>query len=176
MGVGKICVSKLNYSSSGTVTPAQVFAEHSETVNCAVSTSRLVWYTPARPASHLLTYLHSTGPLWPHYVSMSGSVFMFWAWCLTTTDRVWPFSDLCGNQIIPRPHWGQKNTTDGQRVRECYLDHFVAMRLRISSRHGEDSDLLRLGATVSQRQGHLPVGGAVCGVGPGNTEDHQCHI
>lgn len=61
-------------------------------------------------------------------------------------------------------------------MRECYLDHFVAMRLRISSRHGKDSDLLRLGATVSQRQGHLPVGGAVCGVGPGNTEDHQCHI
>lgn len=44
------------------------------------------------------------------------------------------------------------------------------MRLGISSRHGEDPDLLRLGAAVSQRQRHLPVGGAVCGVGPANLE------
>lgn len=102
MGVGTICVSKLNYRSSGTVTPAQVFAERSETVNCAVSTSRLGWHTPTRPASHLLTYLHSTGPSWPHYVSMSASVFMFRAWCLTTTDLLWPCSDLCGNKIILR--------------------------------------------------------------------------
>lgn len=47
------------------------------------------------------------------------------------------------------------------------------MRLGISSSHGKDSDLLRLGAAVSQRQGHLPVGGAVCGVGPGNTEETE---
>lgn len=46
------------------------------------------------------------------------------------------------------------------------------MRLGIPSGHGKDSDLLRLGAAVSQRQGHLSVGGTVCGVGPGSSEQH----
>lgn len=31
------------------------------------------------------------------------------------------------------------------------LDHFIAVRLGIPSGHGEDSDLLRLGAAVGQR-------------------------
>lgn len=66
------------------------------------------------------------------------------------------------------------NSRGGQSVRACYFDHLVAMRLRISSRHGKDSDLLCLGAAVSQRQGHLPVGGAVCGVGPENMKDYLC--
>lgn len=52
------------------------------------------------------------------------------------------------------------------------LDHFIAMRLGIPSGHGKDSDLLRLGAAVGQRQGHLPVGGTVCGVGSGNLEHY----
>lgn len=67
-------------------------------------------------------------------------------------------SGLCGNKRIPTP--------DGS----CYLDHFIAMGLGISSSHGKDSDLLCLWAAVSQRQGHLPVGGAVCGVGSGSAE------
>lgn len=50
------------------------------------------------------------------------------------------------------------------------------MWLRIPSSHGKDPDLLCLGAAVSQRQGHFPVGGAVCGVGPDKTQEtnHRC--
>ena len=51
-----------------------------------------------------------------------------------------------------------------------YLDHLAALGLRVATRHGQDPDLLGLGAAVSQREGHLPVGGAVCGVGPGRRE------
>lgn len=59
-----------------------------------------------------------------------------------------------------RPGKGKQNRT------ASYFDHLVAMRLGVSSGHGKDSDLLCLGAAVSQRQGHLPVGGAVRRVGP----------
>lgn len=54
----------------------------------------------------------------------------------------------------------------------CYLDHFVALGLGVPSGHGKDPDLLGLGTAVGQRQGHLPVGGAVCGVGPGETREN----
>jgi len=64
----------------------------------------------------------------------------------------------------------EERQTDIKRASENYFDHFVAMRLRISSSHGKYSDLLCFGAAVGQRQGHLPVGGAVCGVRPGKME------
>lgn len=68
---------------------------------------------------------------------------------------------------------GEQEKTDAASRAATHLDHLVAVRLGISSRHGEDPDLLRLGAAVGQGQRHLPVGGAVCGVGPGNSEEHQ---
>lgn len=70
---------------------------------------------------------------------------------------------------------GQKKT-DTTRQEAKHLNHFIAVGLGISSRHGKDPDLLCLGAAVGQRQRHLSVGGAVCGVGPGNLEEHQCQI
>lgn len=84
-----------------------------------------------------------------YYVSSHGACQQ-----LTSSDS----SSLCGNKRIPTLHCS------------CYLDHFIAMGLGISSSHGKDSDLLCLWAAVSQRQGHLPVGGAVCGVGSGSAE------
>lgn len=76
------------------------------------------------------------------------------------------FSSLC------RQKYSLKGLRKDKQLSRCHLDHFIAMGLRISSSHGKDSDLLRLGAAVSQRQRHLPVGGAVCGVGPGNSRGH----
>ena len=42
--------------------------------------------------------------------------------------------------------WRRANRRGGQN-----LDHFIAMRFGIPTGHGKDSDLLRLGAAVSQR-------------------------
>lgn len=97
---------------------------------------------------------------------------------LCDPHRLLPRGDRC----ILRQGWGQTDKKADtmeradKRRRASHLNHFIAMRLGISSRHGEDPDLLRLGAAVSQRQCHLPVGGAVCGVGPANLKKRQSQI
>jgi len=67
---------------------------------------------------------------------------------------------------------GVASVQDGPRSLP-YLDHLVALGLGVPPRHGQDPDLLGLGAAVSEREGHLPVGGAVCGVRPGRTEKER---
>lgn len=54
-----------------------------------------------------------------------------------------------------------------------YLDHLIPLGLRISAGHGQDADLLSLGAAVRQRQRHLPVSGTVCGMRPAQEQHTQ---
>lgn len=96
-------------------------------------------------------------------------------WRLYVTDAYQQTSlcdPRCSLALLSDGADGQRKT-DTTRQEAKHLNHFVAVGLGVSSRHGKDPDLLCLGAAVSQRQRHLSVGGAVCGVGPGHLEKHQ---
>lgn len=116
MGVGTICVSKLNYRSSGTVTPAQVFAERSETVNCCQHFSFGVTHT--HQASVTLADIFTFH--WPFVTSLCKHV----SFCLHVPgmmlDNNWPTVTPLVISVVTKLFSGHAEDRRTQQMdREC---------------------------------------------------------